>query len=173
MGMFDGIKDAKASMDANYDRDGDYISRIDRVKGGKSRSGDEFVAVEKTIIFVYDDGEGRGHKVGENVTHMMMKKHDSFLGNMKAFVAKCMGCDEEEVDGAACEEIISEDNPMGGMVVHQVNKTIQTRKGNDFTRVSYKGEVEASHLAELLDEDTIGRFFGDGLLEKMIEDEAG
>lgn len=164
MGMFDGIKDAKSSLDANYDRDGDYVSRIDRVKAGKTRSGDEFVAIEKTVIHVFDDGEGRGHRVGEEATHMMMTRHDSFQGNFKAFVSNSMGCGQDEVDTAACEEIISDANPMGGLIVRHVNKTIQTRKGTDFTRVSYKGEIAPNELVELLDEDAQTRFFPDGSL---------
>jgi hypothetical protein len=170
MGLFGKIKEAKPSMDANYDRDGSYISKIIQVKVGESRKKETFVAIEKMVIKVYDDGEGKGHKAGELATHMMMTKHDSFEGNFKSFVMNTTGCAKSEIDENACEKIVSERQPMAGMIIRHINKTIQTRAGHDFTVVSYKGEVLASEVPELLGngEDLIERFFPDGQLEELI-----
>lgn len=175
-GMFDGIEEAKASFDANYMRAGHYIVRIDRVKADKSRKGDGFVAFEMTILHVFDDSEGDKaalHRPGEPVTHMLMEKHDSFLGNLKSAIANCFGCDVTEVTKAVCVKVTGTDQALGGMIVEVRNRDITTRAGNPFTKVSYVREVPAVELADVLSEKILGQFFpGDMLAEMIAEEEA-
>lgn len=174
-GMFDGIEDAKASFDSNYERNGHYIMRIDRVKADKSRKGDGFVAFEKTVLHVFDDGDGEReswHRPGEAVTHMLMEKHDSFLGNLKAAIAGCFGCDPTEVTKAVCTQVVGAEQALAGMIVEMRNRDILTRAGNPFTKVTYRREVPASELAETLSEKMIATFFpGDTLAEMIAEEE--
>ena len=168
--LFAGIADAKARLDANYERPGHYVERIDAIKRGQSRKGDAFLVVEKTVLHVFDDDEGRGHKAGESVSHMMMSKHDSFLGNVKAMVAKLLDCATESVDSNACLMICDDSQPLGGMLIECKNRNIQTKAGNPFTVINYIREVTAQELIErdLLSARILDLYFEGGvLLQRM------
>ncbi|MCP4897865.1 MAG: hypothetical protein GY906_12910 [bacterium] len=168
--LFSGIKDAKARLDANYERPGHYVLRIDALKIGRTRKGDDFMAVEKTVLHVLDDDEGKGHKVTENVTHMMMAKHDSFLGNVKAMFAKLLDCATDDVDSDACMAVCGDDQPMSGMIIECKNRNITTKAGNPFTVINYIREVPAPELIEtgMLDQRVLDLYFeGGSLLRRM------
>jgi len=176
MGMFDGVETAKASFDAKYQGAGHYLNRIDRVKADKTRGGDEFLAVEMTVLHTFADGQGdpaKWHKPGEAVSHLMMKKHDSFLGNVKAMVANVMGAHESEVTKADCERICTAEQPFAGMVVELSGRDILTKKNQPFTKISYVREMPAVDLPEILDEKIIATYFpGDTLADMIAEQSA-
>lgn len=175
MGMFDGIEGAKASFDAKYQGPGHYLNRIDRVKADKTRAGDEFMAVEMTVMHTFMDGLGapeKWHKAGEATSHLMMKKHDSFLGNVKAMVANLLGVHESEVTKADCERISSAEQPMAGMVIELSARDILTKKNQPFTKVSYTREVPAVELPNLLDDKIVATYFPGDTLADMIEEQA-
>lgn len=171
MGLFSGMEGAKARVDANYERDGDYIERIDAVKTGKARTGDEFLVVEKTVLHVIDNADGKGHKVGEKISHMMMKKHDSFLGNVKAFIANTLGVNEVEVTEAKCEQVIAE-KLLDGMFIRCQNRTVMTRKNTPFTAINYRGEVSAAAVADKITEAEEALIFKPGELDALIQAQA-
>lgn len=168
--VFAGVKEAKPSFAANYTRDGHYFARINRVKFGKSRKSEEFVAVEMIILHVYDDNNGTGHKVGEDATHMLMCKHDMFLPNFKAMVVNLVKCPETEIGPEECMQICDENiQPFAGMLVEFIAKTITTQADRDFTRMDYKRQVPAEEVAGLLSDDLKERLFPQGELERKIE----
>lgn len=165
--IFAGISDAKARTDANYERPGHYIELINRVKADRSRKGEDFVAIEKSILAVLDDDEGRGHRIGDEVTHMLMAKHDSFLGNIKAMIAAVFGVPAEQVQESDAVEICSEDQPMAGAVVECVNRNQVTRRGTDFTIINYKRALTVADIRAKLDPKVIARYFPGDVLERM------
>lgn len=175
MGMFKGVEGAKASFDASYLRSGHYLLRIDRVKADKTRTKDDFLAVEMTVLHTFADSSvhqadaSKWHRPGESVSHLMMAKHDSFLGNVKAMVSSLMGCHEAEVSEKDCEEISSPEQPMGGMVIEVTGRDILTRAGKPFTKISYNREFPAADLVDVLDEKTLGTYFPGDTLAEMIE----
>lgn len=177
MSIFKGLKQASASMDANYERPGHYFMLIDKCKTGTSRKKDEFCAIEKTVLKVLDDDNGAGHKPGESVTHMIMMKHDSALGNIKAFIAGVMDIDPEEIDVAEAEAIFADENntkhdqPLAGTVVECKNRNIKTKSDTDFTRITYVRSVPASELLDSLDDKIIQRYFPNDALKKLAEQE--
>lgn len=176
MSIFDGIEKAKMSMDANYSREGTYISLIRACKEGKNRRNRPFVAVEKTAILVEDDGDGKGHKQGEEFCHMMMADNDSFAGNFKRMVFGIFECDEKEITKEYSELLTGEKNLMGGMFVRHTNTKRIADSGNPYIVVSYKGEVTATELAKMCseaDEAIIERTVGMDKFKKMLEDESG
>lgn len=175
MGLFDGVEQAKASFDAKYQGAGHYLCRIDRIKADKTRGGDEFMAVEMTVMHTFMDGQGapeKWHKPGESTSHLLMKKHDSFLGNVKALVANVTGCHESEVTKADCERIASAEQPLAGAVIELSARDILTRKNQPFTKVSYIREVPATELVELLDEKIVATYFPGDTLADMIAEQA-
>lgn len=165
--IFKGLKDAKPSVDGNYERIGKYLERIDRIKVDNSRKGDAFVAVEKTVVRVLDDAQGQGHKVGEQVTHMMMPKHDSFLGNIKGMLASLLEMKPEEIGEEAAEMVCDEKQPLAGMLIECHNHIITTKKGAPFTVIHYLHEVKPPQALQTLTADEITRFFPGEYLQKI------
>lgn len=164
MGIFDDIKDAKASMDSDYVRPGEYLFRIDGAKRDKSRKGDEFACLEMTCVHVFDDNNGAGHRVGNTPTHMLMAKHDSFLGNIKAMISSIMDCDPEEIGPEQAQTVFSGvSTPLKGLVVHVLATNIKTKKNTDFTRVGYKGTVSGEQLKGILSQEVIELHFPQGV----------
>lgn len=180
MGMFDKVEDAKASVDGgSYVRAGHYIARIDRVKADKSQqNNDEFVAVEMTVLSTLPDGDipvdadfnslgkENWHAAGEQFTHLMMTKHASFLGNMKAFVANIGGMPEVEVDSDTCEEVTN--GVFEGLFIELRARTIRTRAGKPFTKVGYVREVPPLEISDRLGDDECSRLLGVGKIAELI-----
>lgn len=173
-GLFSKLKETKMRVDSNWEREGNYISRIDNVKLDTNRKKEVALFIEKTVIAVLDDADGTGHKVGDSITHALWEKHESFLGNVKAFLATTTGADSEEIDEEHVFLVVDDDQPLNGTFVENNNRKIRTKeKGNPFTLVNYVREVPASELGEILDENAKARFFPEGLLEQMIALEEG
>lgn len=171
MGLFDGIEEAKASFDAQYLREGHYLLRIDRVKADQTRAKDEFLAVEMTVLHTYMDGFGdpaKWHKPGEAVSHLMMKKHDSFLGNVKAMLSALMGVHESEVTKQDCIDVSGEGQPMAGMVIEVTARTIMTRQQKPFTKITYNREFPAKDIEDILDPKMLAAYFPGETLADMI-----
>lgn len=173
MSIFKGLKEANMSLDSNYERPGHYWLLIDKCKSGTSRKKEDFCAIEKTCVKVFDDDGGAGHNVGESVTHMIMMKHDSALGNIKQFIAGTMDLDANDIDVDAAEMIFQgedekeHDQPLAGTVVECRNRNIKTKAGNDFTTITYVRAVPAQELLESLDEAVIDRFFPNNVLAEL------
>lgn len=166
------LKNAKARIDSNWEREGHYLERIDNVKITQNRKKQTGVVIEKTIIHVYDDKDGAGHRLGESVSHSMWDHHDSFLGNVKAFLAGTMGLDVNAVEDDHIFQVIGDDQPLAGTIVECFNREIMTRSDKPFTVINYKREVPAVEVKKTLTPDAIKNFFPDGKLDKAIEFEA-
>ena len=180
MSLFTEIAGAKARVDATYVRPSHFLARIDACKTGETRKKDGFMAVEMTVLedLAPDDfDQGTyGHRAGEAVSHMMMSKHDSFLGNVKAFIKAVLGMDEDAIKPEHAEAICADDQPLQNTIVEVVARETETRAGNPFTVVSYKGEVSATDLLDRWSKAEGGealaeRFFPGGLLAKLAEAE--
>lgn len=175
MGLFKGVEGAKGSFDAAYMGEGHYLCRIDRLKADKTRNKDDFLAVEMTVLYTYPDGDGdkeKWHKPGAAVSHLMMAKHDSFLGNVKAMIANLLGCHESEVSEKDCDNASGPAQPMAGMIAEIKARGIMTRAQKPFTKITYVREFPASELQDLLDAKTLEIYFPGDTLDKMIEREA-
>lgn len=172
-GLFKGLKDAKARVDSNWDREGRYLMRIDNVKIDSNRKKQTAVFVEKTVVHVIDDADGEGHKVGESTTHSMWTHHESFLGNVKAFLAGALGVPPEQITEEQVYEVVDDEQPFAGTVVECHNRKILTReKKQPFTVVNYKREVPAQELIDTLSDEVKETYFPDGALETMLQFEA-
>lgn len=149
---FGKVSEAKAQGSGNFIKPCDIIARIDKIKQGESRKGDAFVAIEMTVYHVFEGS----HSVGENVTHMLMQKHDSFLGNWKGAIMGITGGDDSEVTEEASNAIVSDEQPLSNLIIRLGARNIQTKAGNDFTVVDYHGEVSEEDWSSLLtDEDRV------------------
>lgn len=171
MGIFKGLKDAKAAQGGNYERIGHYLERIDKVKTDTSRKGAEFLAIEKTVVRVIDNAQGKGHTLGESVTHMFtMKKEyaETTLGNIKAMIAAILALPPDQVTDEVGEMISSERQPLAGMLIEVNNQTITTKKMTLFTQVRYLHSFAPDKALKLLTPEEIARFYPDNFLDKQL-----
>lgn len=165
--IFKSLKDVKMRQAANYMRAGTYWCRIDAIKIDKNRKMAVFMAVEMTIVKVLDDDQGRGHKVGEGVCHMLMVANDSFLPNIKAMIAHIMDMRPEEIEARHAEQICALDQPLTGTVVDVYARAITTKAGKPFTEINYRREVPPAEAAATLDAETQEVYFPNDALTKM------
>lgn len=171
--MFTGIQQAKAKMDANYERAGRYLERIDRVRVDISRKQETYLAIEKTVICIIDGDDAKGHKKGEQITHMLMQKHDMFLPNMKAFIAAACSMNSEEITEENAKEVCGPIQPLTGTVVECHNRMVQTRANQPFTAINYMREVPAAELLQMLPPQDQETFFPGGALQRIAQHQAG
>lgn len=162
MGLFKGISEAKASVAANYLRQGLYLLRVDACKTGETRKKKEFACLEMKVVKVLHDPdqypEKKQHRVGESVTHMLMAEHDAFLGNIKALVAAVLDIGDEEVTESECNDVFGPDQPLAGCVVEVEAIEIETKAGNPFTKVIYRRMLDDEEIAETFTEEEIRQF---------------
>ena len=140
---FDEIENAPVSGTGNWVRPGRYEAEIVAVKLTQKYTKEQFLAIEMVIRNVLDNDDGAGHKVGEDVTHLMKVANASFLGNVKQFISTTLACDPGDVDQAAADKVTSADQPMAGLTIAFNARQIKTQAGNPFTKVTYLGQVEA------------------------------
>lgn len=170
-GIFGGIKGAK-SVDSLYFTPGIYWARIDKNKVDNSRKGRTFCANEFTIVRVIDDMDGKSLRVGQSPSHLMFQDSDYFNSDINGFIGNTMGLDCNSVTEEHAEQIYGDEQPLVGTVVEISVRTIVTKQGTDFNRITYVREVKAEELLKTLPEEIIDRFFPGNVLEAMVEAEA-
>ena len=134
MGLFDGIENVQVTQRNEYLKAGQYLLEIQAIKMGESsRTGEGFFLSEFKII----ESSNAELPPGAPVTWMTMKRFESFLKGIKAFIAAAAGCTIDEVTQAICDAAVSEDQPLAGVRVSAFAKDIKTKKGGDFTKVMF------------------------------------
>jgi hypothetical protein len=167
--IFSGISAVKARVAANYMRPGRYWLRINRLKLDSNRKNVPFLAIEMQVCRVLDNDNGQGHKVGEDVTHMLMTDNEMFMPNIKAALARILDVPSETITEEECIAVAGDDQPLANTVVEILATEIQTRAGNPFTQVDYKREVPIEEVAAGLDDEkAIELCFPNGLLDKLL-----
>ena len=167
-GIFDGMDKAASRLDANYVIPSHFLALINKCKIGENRKDEGFFVVEMTVIHDCEpDKYARGvfgHAVGEEVSHMMMSKHDSFLGNVKGFISNVLDMPDDKIGETEALAVAADDQPLAGTVIEVAARNVVTRQNKDFTVVNYKGEVDKEELMALfktLDDgkERVARFF--------------
>jgi hypothetical protein len=162
MGYFkgSGFGSAKANRDANYVTPGHYINRIESVQMKKNRSDKPIFVIEMTPIHVLaedqlleQDGKMNGKPVRSNkrgilCTHLIPLTgpgEDMAWGNIMAFgeaiipgFAEADEAEREETMDLVCED----DQPLAGILVEVVARSIKTRRETDFTKITYVEVVD-------------------------------
>ena len=174
--MFGGLKAARMSMDSNWMKEGHYLMRIDLVKIDQNRNEETAVFIECTVVHIYTNANDAGetmHRLGESCCQSIWKKHkDTFLGNVKAFLAAATGYPPTEIEEKHILQIIDDDQPLCGTVLEVKNRVILTKAKTPFTKINWKREVPPAELLTILPAEAQEMFFPDGTLEKMAAADA-
>ena len=141
MGIFSGIGDAKVGIGGVYFDTGNYVVKIRAAKMVLSRKKDDLYTVECDV----KESDNQAIRPGTMATWQTNAAYDSFLGNVKAFLAATNGADpsnEAELAAtfpnkgdaeAAAEYSVSADNPLAGTWLNLNCVKKKTKSGGDFT----------------------------------------
>ncbi|MCZ2418696.1 MAG: hypothetical protein LC123_02475 [Burkholderiales bacterium] len=164
--IFSGIESVEVYDRTVYCGPGRYLARIDRVTQGINRKKAFYVAIEMTIVHVFSDGAGQGHRVGDAVTRYIGAS-DYFLKDIKAFISKALDVDPSQIDEDDCIMVVGEEQPLAGFVVEWegVQKPAKKQEPGQpmkfFTNIFFKGRWEPEDVANTLDPETFAHFFGE------------
>ena len=140
----------KSRIDGNYVIPSHFLGKILRVKTGKNRKEESFFVVEMVVLHDCEPDKYErglfGHAVGEEVSHMMMAKHESFLSNVKGFISNVLDMPDDDIGEEEAVAVCADDQPLAGSIIEVAARNTKTRAGNDFTVVNYKGEVPKEDL---------------------------
>jgi len=112
---------------------GVYFCCVDVCKTVTSRKGDFLWIVQLEIL----ESSVDARPVGTRMDWIANFKHDPAPGNVKGFIAASMGCLSEEVTYEATKLVASSQNPLHGRLIRVEATQIQTKSGNDFTKVIF------------------------------------
>lgn len=142
MGVFSGIGDAKISAGGVYfEAPGNYVVKIRATKLVRSRNNEDLYTAECDI----KESDHRDRKAGTQASWQCNAKHDSFKGNVKAYLAACNGVDPNDEAAVkalfkdskdaedAAEFSVSSDNPTAGTWLNLSCVKTETRKKTPFT----------------------------------------
>lgn len=130
MGRFSGVDKASWNPGGVYFEPGQFLVRIDAVKCIESRKKEEMTIVETTIL----ESDCAKLKRGTSCAWINMASWDTYLGNLKHFASVAGECEMDEVDEAALEMMVSEDNPYGGTLLCVKAFTVPKKNGDPFTK---------------------------------------
>jgi hypothetical protein len=143
MGLFAGIKDAQISQGGVYLKPGVYKARIEQCLSKNTRANVGCFIVELDIL----ESNNPELPPGTRCSWVVTLDKEPALGNIKHFVAVATETDEEEIDEAGVELIVSADNPLKDTIVTISAVNITTKKGTPFTKVTYTGVEQAQASA--------------------------
>lgn len=165
--LVSGISGARVTEGGNYHRVGHYLHRIQAVKPGMTRKHRPFLAFEMITLHVYDNANGQGHTVGENVTYMLMRDNDAFLPNLKKILATLAKVESHQITDQAATQMLAS-NLLHGMIVEIFARGVTTKAGKPFTEVGFRREVYAQDLLGILTPEEKAKFYPNGELEAAV-----
>lgn len=168
MGAFSGLRDAARGFSSNPLRPGRYVARIDSCDSFEAEQKGRMWKNTLTILAV-EEGD---HKVGEQV-HTFFKKGQYpkvFLQNIKSFIAGVLDVGDDEVGEEEAEAVLSEDNPVEGLVTvvsgrKQASRSSKDDDGNPFmyTVYGWGASLDEDEIVDAIGEDGVSKFFPNGL----------
>ena len=130
MGLFDGIEN-EVGFNRVYFEPGRYKVEIVKCESGVSRYKEiKFFAVEAKILA----SDNTKHPVGSKASWFVkLMKNTPALANVREFVGIATDTPMKEVDAAGVEMVVSEEQPLAGVVLNLVATKIKTKAQTDFT----------------------------------------
>lgn len=171
MGAFAGMNEATRGYVSNYLLPGKYVVRIDACVSFEKEGVGRMWKNDLTILAV-EDGD---HKVGEQVQTFFKldpRYPKMFYGKIMAFIAGTKGVTDEEVGEEETEMVLSEDNPLAGLVVVVTATASPSKKSTNedgtpkmFTNYGWSEELDNEEIIAAIGDEGVERFFPNGLGE--------
>ncbi len=180
MSIYENIDKEKAASDFGaFARAGHYLALIHRLRSGNStRHGCGVASVDMSVVHTFPDGDvpmiapeqpkkwvpdpKSFHKPGEQISACFLAKNQSAKRNLKAFLARALEEDENEITPTICTKIETE-NLLEGTVIELTNRMVQkSNDGGPFTKIWVARVVKAEEYSKLIAPDIAQRFFPKG-----------
>lgn len=161
-GMFSqmNLNNFRSSKGGNYIKPGRYVARLLSAKGIERRGGETAFVAEFEVL---ETDSAENHPVGDRPSYFIKLSDAAFPETAKGNIADCMramiACrerceggdigddiDDVEISDDMAELITSDEQPMAGTVMGILATNIVTRKGHDFTKVSFFVPENAEEL---------------------------
>lgn len=169
MGAFAGMNEATRGYVSNYVLPGRYVVRIDECVDFEKEGVGKMWKNSLTVLAVQ---EGT-HKIGEQVQTFFkfdQRYPKMFFGKIMAFIAGVMGVTDEEVNEEETEQVLSEDNPLEGLVTILIATASASKKQKNedgtpkmFTNYSWSEALDEDEILAAIGEEGVERFFPNGL----------
>lgn len=173
-----GVGGARAQRPANYFKAGVHgLYRINKVEEGKDKARTDLVAINGTIVHLFEDSLATANQVGDDPSEVIKSTNVAYMGRLKAFAMAVGDLTEEhfaeqEYDGQIFDELMGEEQPAAGSIVEvrstqivkqtAMNKPAAALEPKDtYTRVDFIRRVSFTEVQETL--------VAAGLDEKAIE----
>lgn len=196
MGVFDGLKSARAMVQNSWYHEGRFLVFVERCVWSTNRKKLDQFTIESKVILVLDAGGYPKMKKIKGVeqlvqplrpglvaTHMTTSDKESFWSNIRSMIGQLLECiapgtnaeaaPDEEWPGLA-EAATGKDQILSRQFVI-VNATEKTTKGgNPFTVINYECGITPAQVREMLAAAGIleEQSFPKGELQAMIDSEA-
>lgn len=160
MGHFAKIKGQSSTKGGAYFQPGNYVVQIQRCKMGQTRKEVDFFVAECKIV----ESDNDELRPGSEGSFMVTMDKDPALGNIADFMrmgiwlaareegktaAELGSVDAIPLDEEDADEIVSEENPLAGLLMGLYAYNKPTRAGNDFTRHKWITPEEARENIKL------------------------
>jgi hypothetical protein len=170
MGFFSGMSDATRGFSSNFLTRGKYVARIDDATSFEKEGKGRMWKTTLTILAV--DGESE-HKAGDEV-HVFYKFDPRypkmFFGKIIGFIAGVMDVADDAIGEDETNEVLSDNNPMVGMVTvvtarDQVSSKSKDEDGNPrvYTNYSWSARLSEEEIVAAIGEEGVEQFFPNGL----------
>lgn len=138
--VFAGIEQARTSDKLPYIQPGNYLLEVESIKLVDSRTKGAIFCAEFKVL----DAKGEGaNPIGSRCSHLIViNGNDSALGNIKSFVQALTG--DTNITKAMVDALVGPENPAAGETVRAEAFLTKTKRGTDFTRVSYSPAESAA-----------------------------
>lgn len=169
MGAFAGMNEATRGYVSNYLLPGRYVVRIDGCVSFEKEGVGRMWKNDLTILAAEDGG----HKVGEQVQTFFKldpRYPKMFYGKIMAFIAGVMGVTDDEVGEEETDMVLSEDNPLAGMVTVVTATASPSKKATNedgtpkmFTNYGWSESLTEEEIIAAIRDEGVERFFPNGL----------
>lgn len=141
--LFEGIENIPTPRQSCFFYPGTYKVRIDSVKLIRTRKGDDMVVIETQVV----ETDNPSRPVGCRPSQLINFKHAAATDNFKGFVAAGLGISDDEdaqegITSELCTQIVGDTQPFAGLVLGVTATSIKTKKGRDFTVLSWSPSDE-------------------------------
>ena len=173
MGFFSGMNDATRGFSSNLLGAGRYVARIDDATTFEKEGKGRMWKTTLTILAIESQPEGSSYKPGDEV-HIFYKYDPRFpkmfFGKIMSFIAGVMDVPDEAIGEAETNEVLSDDNPMRGMVtVVTARDKVSTNSRDDrgepkvFTEYTFSPRLSDEQIVAAIGEEAVARYFPNGL----------
>ena len=145
MGLFSGIEKAESFKSGRYLDPGKYTLKVAGITlvDSKKERGRKFFVVEAEVV----KSNNPEYQAGDNVTWMVdvtpklidggLEIAPTAAANCSQFACAVLDCTPREVNEEVMDKLLGPEQPATGVLVSAEAFVIQTKAGNDFTKVQW------------------------------------